>query len=254
MHCTNLPPPPQFTAKRLVSPCRLAALLLIFTFGVFAVPTSHAQTTQTVSANWGLIPSGINIGGSFRLLFVTNDTRDAASSDINDYNTFVQAQAAAATGSGAPITTFSAEFRSLISTAAVDARDNTATNRVKASPDPDAPIYWLNGARVANNYGDFYDGDWDSIAARNQNGDTVSARNVWTGSNNDGTENVSGSNSRAAGNNIVRVGNYSRGGTSVISDGSLGKTTSLSLYALSPVLTVGDVLSFKVKVFLEGAQ
>ena len=185
------------------------------------MPASHAQTTQPVPSDWSLIPTGLTIGDSFRLLFVTSGTRNAASTDIGVYNTFVQEQAADAdaTGSGAPIAEFSGKFRALISTSAKDARDNTGTNTdintdtasVPPGTDTEAPIYWLNGARVANNYGDFYDGDWDSIAGRNQNGGSLSARNVWTGSNNDGIKHVSGSTSRAAGSNTVRVGNYSRG-------------------------------------------
>ena len=52
-------------------------------------------------------------GQSFRLLFVTSDSWDATSSNIADYNPFVQNQATAA---GAPITAFNTEFRALIST------------------------------------------------------------------------------------------------------------------------------------------
>ena len=35
------------------------------------------------------------------------------------------------------------------------------------------PIYWLNGAKVADDYADFYDGSWDSNAARNDAGKLV---------------------------------------------------------------------------------
>ena len=44
------------------------------------------------------------------------------------------------------------------STAAVDARDNTKTTGTGV------PIYWLNGAKVADNYADFYDGSWSNEA------------------------------------------------------------------------------------------
>ena len=252
MHCTNLPPPPlQFTAKRSVRARRLAALL-IFALGTFAVPTSHAQIAQTVRSDSGLVPTGIDIGDSFRLLFVTSGVSSAVSSNIVDYNTFVQDQANAATGNGAPIATFSGEFRALISTPDVDARDNTATT-VKTSPDPDAPIYWLNGAQVASNYADFYDGFWDfnanSNVARNQNGDTFTNSNVWTGSNNNGTKEAG----NAAGNPTVRAGFYGNAGF-VIRGPTIIRTQPFPLYALSPILTVQDALSFKVKVFLEGAQ
>ena len=47
----------------------------------------------------------------------------------------------------------------------VDARDNTSTTGTGV------PIYWLKGARVANNYADFYDGSWDDEAnVKNESG------------------------------------------------------------------------------------
>ena len=229
-------PPPQFTAKRLVSPRRLAALL-IFALGTFAAPTSHAQTTQQISPDWSLIPDGISLGESFRLLFVTSGTRDATSSDITDYNTFVQNQANAATGSGAPINAFSGEFRALISTQAMDARDNTDTNR-DTGTDTDAPIYWLNGDQIAGNYAEFYDGIWDSTAGRTQNGDTLLGRRVWTGSRNDGTIDALGSGTPlGAGNNLVRTGEYGTADQAIRSNSARINSISLSLYALSPLIT-----------------
>ena len=40
--------------------------------------------------------------------------------------------------------------------AAKDARDNTSTTYT--SSDKGVPIYWLGGAKVADEYEDFYDG------------------------------------------------------------------------------------------------
>ena len=47
--------------------------------------------TQTVPADWALIPDGIEPGDSFRLLFVTSATRDASDADVADYEAHVQA-------------------------------------------------------------------------------------------------------------------------------------------------------------------
>ena len=47
-------------------------------------------------------------------------------------------------------------------TAAVDARDNTSTTYT--ATDKGVPIYWLNGAKAADQYEDFYDGSWDDEA------------------------------------------------------------------------------------------
>ena len=56
---------------------------------------------------------------------MTTQTTDATSADIGTYNTFVQTSAASG---HSDIQGFNSEFRALISTEAVDARDNTATN------------------------------------------------------------------------------------------------------------------------------
>jgi hypothetical protein len=48
--------------------------------------TSAAQAALVV------VPPGLNPGDQYRLVFVTAGTRNATSSDINDYNTFVTNQ------------------------------------------------------------------------------------------------------------------------------------------------------------------
>ena len=78
-----------------------------------------------VPHDWGLRPQSVAVGKEFRLMFVTSTYRNATSSDISDYNTFVQGRAAAApTG----IQSYSGQFRVPGSTSAVSARDNTRTN------------------------------------------------------------------------------------------------------------------------------
>ena len=43
-----------------------------------------------VPRGWDLIPSGLEAGDQFRLLFISSTERDATSADIADYNTHVQ--------------------------------------------------------------------------------------------------------------------------------------------------------------------
>ena len=136
-----------------------------------------------------LIPTGLGVGDEFRLLFLSSTKRNATSSDIENYNAFVQNRAAA----GHPdIQAHSAGFRVVGCTRAADARDNTATTY--AITDKGVPIYWLAGARVADDYEDFYDGDWDDEANdRNESGtdgpDTSQTANYpFTGCDHDGTE------------------------------------------------------------------
>ena len=115
---------------------------------VMAAPPGEVE----VESSWSLAPPGLSVGQKFRLIFATSVTRDAASKDIADYNTFVQNAAA---GGHADIQDYSAGFRVVGSSRDVDARDNTGTTG------GGVPIYWLNGNKVADDYADFYDSTWD---------------------------------------------------------------------------------------------
>ena len=214
---------------------------MIFAFGAFAAPASYAQTAQTVPSNWSLIPAGLASGDSFRLLFVTSHRTNATSPEIATYNTFVQGSANGDHGSGShsAIQDFSSEFRALISTPTVDARDNTATNTDTGS-DTDAPIYWLGGEQVAGAYTYFYDGEWDSRAGRNQVGNTIDPNNIWTGSDSDGTKDDTNSAGNATSPQTTRTGDLEA--NEEIRDTLLTSTNPRHLYALSPILTVSSAL------------
>ncbi len=221
----------------------LAALTL---GGVLLIPQAvEAQSTQddppaVVSGGSVLVPDGLSAGDEFRVLFLTSGGRKGDSSDIGDYNSFVQAAAAA--GHEA-IAEHSGGFRAVASTAAVDARDNTNTTGTGV------PIYWLGGDKIADGYADFYDGTWD-----NENGvtdesatayaDLGTPERVWTGSNDDGT--VSGSN--GMGTTIPMTGYL---GLPVVLDSVTDplnandpetNTNTYPLYALSEVFTVGPTV------------
>ena len=119
-----------------------------------------------VPADWSLKPTGLTIGDHFRLLFLSSTRRNGSSTAIADYNTFIQASAAAG---HADIQAHSAGFRVVGCTEAVDARDNTSTTYTSTAKG--VPIYWLNGTKVADQYEDFYDGSWDDEAnPQNQSG------------------------------------------------------------------------------------
>ena len=156
------------------------------------------QATATVSLldndiKWGsdLLPDDAEIGDEFRLLFVTSGEVYPTSSDIDVYNQFVQDATA---GGHADIQDYSSLFRALASTASVSALDNTATSYT--SSNLGVPIWWLNGANVADDYRDFYDDSWDQgDPGNNETGSEVdfspsgTCTNhalVWTGSDSDG--------------------------------------------------------------------
>ncbi len=137
----------------------LLALISLLAFAPAAVaqeeeapPSYHSPLI--VPVDWSLVPRGMGPGGEFRLLFVTSSTRDATATDIGTYHAFVQEEAA---GGHDAIRPYSAHFRVLGATSAVDARIETGTH-----PDDGegVPIFWLNGREVADNNADLYDGGW----------------------------------------------------------------------------------------------
>ena len=155
-----------------------------------------------VPGDWSLIPSDLDTGDQFRVLFLSSIKTDATSTGIEDYNTFIKNRVAAG---HTDIQAYSAGFRAVGCTAAVDARDNT--NTVGAG----VPIYWLNGSKAADDNADFYDGDWDDEANdKNESGtdgpDTSQDSNLpFTGCEHNGTKAV-GVGSRALGASEVRIG------------------------------------------------
>ena len=220
----------------------LAALL----FG----SSTYAQTPQTVPAEWRYVPDGIGAGESFRLLFVSHDGVQARDGDIATYNSNIQQWAAQ--NPDTYLSGFSSEFRALISTASIDARDNTATAPDGGGAYSDGegvPIYWLGGDKISDHYKGFYDEVWLSHEVKNHLGDDhkenkIDGReiNVWTGSISNGTKKAG----KTAGSSSVQHGLLRGEATSrkwqIYYDRREGHNSSgyLYLYALSPVLTVSE--------------
>ena len=200
------------------------------------VGARQSITTTEVPADWNLKPTSLNTGDKFRLLFLSSTKRTATVTTISNYNTFIQNRAAAG---HSDIRAYSAGFRVVGCTGAVDARDNTSTTYI--STDKGVPTYWLNGAKVADQYEDFYDGSWDDEANdKNEsgtNGPDTSVRTNYpfTGCDHDGTEKF------ALGASQVGVGrpNSSSSGHGPLSSSELvDKTLSRPLYGLSAVFQV----------------
>ena len=222
---------------------RLLALAVVLAVLALALltPGAQAQTVApddvaVVPQDWSLIPRGESQGQQFRLLFVTSTTRDASSTDIGDYNTFVQNRAAAGHDD---IREYQSGFRVVGSTADVNAWDNTATTGTGVR------IYWLNGNKVADNYADFYDGSWDDeVAPRDESGNAHSrtGQEIFpaTGSRHNGFKDTR-SGGTVLGADVVRVGELNN------SDGAIGplestsrqtKSASAEFYGLSQIFQV----------------
>ena len=202
-----------------------------------ATVTVLEMVVPEVPFNWSLKPSGLVVGDQFRLIFVSSTGRDASSESIDAYNTWIQSLAAAG---HTDIQRYSSTFTVVGSTAADDARDNTQTTYT--SSDKGVPIYWLNGNKVADEYEDFYDGDWDDEANRKTEAGTASSdTTIRTGSDSDGTEKGFGAFSLALGKSLATVGIPDSSGTGegpLSSDTNAADSSTLPLYGLSGVFTV----------------
>ena len=193
------------------------------------VATFRTAIGISVPADWLLKPAGLDSGDSFRLLFVTSGMHDAVSTNISVYNQFVQAQARDGHNE---IRQYGGDFRVLGSVSEMnDALTNT--NTYHTSDDPGLPIYWLGGAKVADDYGDFWDGCWDSNQAQNQNGEPVQGI-VWTGTNSDGTH----SSSYDLGLEFVVTGSPLVQCKEINANAVGYQDRDAGMYGLSPIFTV----------------
>ena len=207
-----------------------------------AVRTAPAAAQQQMAAvsvpwDWPLLPDGLLTGQSFRLMFVSSDGRDATSDLTAPYNTHVQTAAArnwvlAAAG-------LSEHFRAFVSPAETShhLRPNTGTR--STDPGASAPIYWVNGAKVADGYADLYDGSWDSTSGGRPTYESGAALRfldveVWTGSRADGTHWAG----HRVGDDRAMVGLPRAVGKELASGTARRATERKGLYAISPLITL----------------
>jgi hypothetical protein len=203
--------------------------------------------TPAASAQIQTVPSGLNPGDSYRLVFVTSTTRDASSSNIADYNTFVSGRAAAVPALAALPTTWTA----IAATSAVDVRANTATDPV-ANAGTSVPIYQLGGLRVADGYTDLWDDSIANAISITETGTSVNVK-VWTGVGstfaNEYRLGTGGWNWYGKSAGTVKTPHANRvGGTGWTANLDQTGTTPLAFYAISGIITVpllgSDLLSF----------
>ena len=161
-----------------------------------AAPQSTAETVE-VPLDWTLLPSGVGVGDTFRLLYVTNGETAATSRQGSTYDNFVRAEITGTQlkGGGVPeLVPHAASFFGLVTTLGdpSQASTNGANRRAQFRPDtnthPDDPIYWVGGDKAADDKADFADGTWDSESPRHADGTaaTVDTDGYWTGGGQDG--------------------------------------------------------------------
>ena len=164
---------------------RRGGLFAALLAGIAVLCQAQAFAQTDVPVDWPLKPSGLVAGDEFRLLLMSKNPRLADSTNIAVYDSYVQGRISAI--GHAEIKAYSSHFKVLGSTATVNARSHTGTTGTGG-----VPIYWLNGAKVADNYADFYDGSWTNrLSARLENGTVISQNRrdqpICTGTNDDGT-------------------------------------------------------------------
>ena len=214
----------------------------------------------TVPADWALKPSGLGGGETFRLIFITSETRTAESADIDDYNTW--ARGVVARGGHASLRPYGGLVTVIGSTAAVEARENTGvwdpnlnsgsggyTDGSASASDSGMKIYWLAAPpahRVADSYFEFHDdAGWEG--GQDQSGrDTLesgasrtSSNAYWTGTYPNGTKLGSNQDVLGTTDRTVGVGAAATSGfNSIFDSASFLKTSSLSMMGVSPVFEV----------------
>lgn len=123
--------------------------------GLFCV--AGAAQAGTISLT---TPTGLNNGDKFRFLFLTQTTRDATSSNIADYNAFVNTAAGGATYAGTAVS-----WAAFANTATVGSAANVG------GFGSSVPVYLTNGTKIANDMSTNSGGLWG--------GSLFSAPNVW---------------------------------------------------------------------------
>ena len=161
--------------------------------------------------------------------------------NIEDYNTFVN-NAASASPLLAPLNT---NWYAIGSTATVDARDNTRTNPEVARG---VPIFLLDGTKIANSNADLWDMSIDAPINRTETDAVItSSIAVFTGTNSLGAASGGplGSSAPAAGSNRFTDGFW-------VGGNALQRFQVHHFYALSDILTVGDVTPTSLDSTIDG--
>jgi hypothetical protein len=190
--------------------------------------TANADGAYLVPGDWPLNPANSSPGDKFRLLFQTSTKEPRPTqTGIAHYNTFVQNAVKA--GHEYIGDSCGDLFKVVGSTSAVDARDNAETTGTGV------PIHWLGGEKLADDYADFYDGNWDSYDVRDESGGASTSGDTWTGSNSDGTKH----STNYLGAGTVEVGAAERFDSPLSSYGESAALQENPYYGISPLFVVG---------------
>ena len=225
--------------------------IVVYTEAIERVP--FVEGGYPVPMSWLHIPEDVQVDDQFRVVFVTHRGTYATSGDIEDYNAFVQWEAAQPYNHPI-IRELAPQFKAVVCTEAVDAQENT---RIDGSEH--LPVRWLDGGwenrptLIASNYDEFYGGEWvnhdwgayvfgnSAYFYKSHFGSVAGSHMIWTGCNSTGVAHPS----FPMGTQMVVLGTprddnfHPLGAVS----GDPGYLTSnadryLQIYAISPIFTV----------------
>jgi hypothetical protein len=184
-----------------------------------------------------LLPS-LTPGSQYRLVFVTSGTRNSTSTNIGDYNLFVNNAAQASTNLNTALTTAgltpsAINWTAIGSTATVNARLNTATQ----ATDTSVPIYRVDGAQVATGNSDLWDGTIQSRISVDEGGNSQGDPFIiWTGTEPDGTRRPNSSLGSSSTRGTAGSKNFADG--KWVSESSRSLSETYPLYGISSIVTV----------------
>jgi hypothetical protein len=215
---------PSLRISRILTTWALALAL-----GLGAASSARASVTP---------PIGLNVGDTYRIVFVTSTTLDATSTNIADYNAHVTA-AAAAMGFGPSIF-----WAALASTQTVNALTNIQSVVGLSAADTTTPFYNTAGQLIATGLTvastGLYQGPTGNHLATilTEEGEVSIANDVWTGTHAAG--NTAGTAWLGGASGNARTGRSAQLDFDWTSQGALSRTNLLPLYGVSGLLTVTD--------------
>ena len=213
-------------------------------FGALAIAMSPTVSSADyiIAFDHPLVPESVEPGETFQLVFATSNRTNRNSGGeedpkddfpISHWNTFVNDAATASTVSGIQPVLEALEWKAILSTTEVDARDNALV---------EAPVYRLDGAPVATGFDDMWNGSIANGISITQDLTVVpgaQAQLTWTGSTSEGTAHPQ--YPLRNGDESALTGRAGQSGSSWISGSAAerrGLNTNLRVYALSEKITV----------------
>ena len=223
----------------------------VLEIAVYGTVPARVEGGFQVTRDWLHVPDGVAVGSHFRVVFIAGLT-NATSRGIGDYNAVVR-RSAEHEANDRFVRSIAREFRAVGCTATSDARANTGM-----TDSGGVPVHWLDGGwddhptLIADSYDQFYGGEWKNVEfgaySTGNSMEMHERRRIWTGCGAIGLF-----SQQAYLGSTLSMGLVAAGHPNHPTEKNLGpigaidpskaflafdKNMRLTLYAVSPVLTV----------------